>query len=318
MAIPLNPYALNSVQFLVFMGVLIAGAYVSLLLIRQWLRSGRPTSVDFAPADEPLDEYETAFLAGGSSRVWLLAVARLVGAGRLHLRDEATLEFQGVMNPAAHPIELVLAGAQPGDVRAARNLLEGPCETIRSTLAAQGLLVRPEAVRLYEGVAKAVTVLIMVVGGGRLAQGIYHGKPVIFLVIGLVIALFIGALIARFVPFRTRAGDEKLASLKAQFPTPTWDPSRVSSAARTEVPSLNTNQFTDWATPALAPAIALWGLPALAGHPAYDQVQQSMRSVVGSSNAGSACSSSSCSSASSCGGDSGGGGGGCGGCGGGD
>lgn len=294
----MNPFDLHGPDFLTLYGVFAAIAIVVILVFRRTVRSAGG-----AYGEPPkLDAYETAFLAGGGSRVVMLAIASAADDGLLKLKG-TLLEAQGNADAKTHPVVRTLVlGSRSMTLRNAREKLSTTCEAMRQSLQSHGLLVSDASRNLYAAAVGMIMGSLVVFGLIKFAVGVSRGKPIGFLTVLSIIAFFVMIIFIKNRPFRTIAGDAAVKKLQSTMPK---------KQAKT-VYQDSTAMPLGMATGGAAMMVALWGLPALAGHPEYEHFKQTLQPMhAGGADGGSSCSSSSCSSGSSCGG------GGCGGCGGG-
>ncbi|MFD0892608.1 TIGR04222 domain-containing membrane protein [Luteolibacter ambystomatis] len=259
------------------------------------------------------DPFDIAFLAGGAPRVTQLAVARLLKLDLIVWRKRWTGEYLAATGKptreSLHPVESALLtrvlGRREIGVAEACDCCRMRAEEIETRLAAAGL--RPTAKEKSRTGWQAVRplLLLMAVGGIKLAIGICRDKPVVFLAVGLFFTFIVTMAMMQTLLNRagilTKAGREMLAGLRAERATA----SRESGF----MPDL----------PLWSMGIALVGAYAITGIADADTIANSLNRHLsrptngGDTSGGSSCGTSGCSSG--CG--SGCGGGGCGGCGGG-
>jgi uncharacterized protein (TIGR04222 family) len=293
---PNSPLDLRGPDFLLFYGVLYAIALAMSLVMRAVVRRAVTPHGD----GSELDPYETAFLAGGGRRVALLGVSNLIDRGALEIRPhEMAVTPEGQHARAAHPVERAVLDARGGLTSAdLRQRLVAPCETIRYTLLTAGLLVSDPAVAAWRVLTVIAFGVILAIAAMKVATGVSRDKPVGFLVVAGFATLVTVIVLMRNAPFRSQPGERLLRRLRHARP----NRRKASPPGPSPVASI------------AGLGVALYGLDALAGHPQYRHLQQTMAPTTG--GGGSSCSS----GCGSSGGDSGGsscGGGGCGGCGGG-
>jgi uncharacterized protein (TIGR04222 family) len=214
----LDPFALNGPDFLLVFGPALLAAFGLGLLVRQAGRGG-------GPADPPpLGWQQTALLTDGPERLTEAAVARLAATGMAALSDDGkTLSAVGSPPTDLSPAErTVLAGLplSSGDQMAVLKLALAVGEAttdVRRQLDDAGLTVPDDRSR-WVGWLSAVPLAAVLVGLGlpRLITGVGNGKPVGFLVVGLVLGTLVAGLMRVCRPYRTRAGSRLRAALQRQ------------------------------------------------------------------------------------------------------
>lgn len=284
----LNPFDLAGPEFLLFYAALVVALAAIAWLTRVAVASGG----DAGPPDPTLDAYELACLAGGRSRVVLLAVASLVDRGHARLNGRSLSYRDRPLAQTLHPIERELIAREPGSTFAARHTLGNSIDAIEATLRGEGLTAGREAAWLARFAAVAALLVAIGVGAIKAVVGASRHRPILFLMMGIGLSVMAILPAVLLPPPLTARGRRLVAAMRRGRPR-----SRAEKAR-----------------PVLADAedaafVALYGLPALIAHPAYQDLRGGFESSSSSGgDGGSSCSSSSCGS--SCGG----GGGGCGGC----
>jgi uncharacterized protein (TIGR04222 family) len=305
-----NPYDLAGPDFLKLFAVLAlllcAGGWILRLLAQQ----GRPLHDPMA-----LDEYQTAYLAGGAGRTVNAAAVRLMKAGCLELAENNPPRIRLVAACLAgdHPLERAVVdsfGARKVlSVREIRVEVQPQLAVIHERLRTDGLLVSRTASLFGRWVPLTLSVALVLFAVGKIQVGMSRGRPVSFLVIG-TIALAIVTFVLFVRPlFRTAFGNQYLARLLRQHAS-------LEHSAR-----LNSN---DLSPQLLALALGLWGCGLVMPGHAATALKQHERyfgggCVTACGGGGGGCGGGGGGGAGSCGGGGGCGGGcgggGCGGCG---
>lgn len=293
-----DPFELKGMAFIPYFLQWFVVAVIAGLVVRSYCRRPGAQPIDAPPR---MDVYETAYLAGGASRVFTTALVRLQERGLVQIDSTGIVRQTGTLR-AARPDkvdEIVLeevgkqsgkelnprpgtnAIAQIADKRFAR-LIEGQYIPNAST--------RRWAIWLPSLIASAPFVLL---GFPRAYLGLTNDKPTGALIVVLIVTAIIAmAMFLRSI-HRTRRGDRMFDSLAKE--------------------NDRLKKLTPDATPELTTlAVAFFGFMVLSDIPAYAGIYSRMHSL-GNSGGGCSTVSSGCGG----GGDGGGGGGGCGGCGGG-
>jgi uncharacterized protein (TIGR04222 family) len=315
-----NPIAdMRGPEFLLFY----ACAIVVTLAWCWWaVRSGDPSAgAPPLPVPSQPDPYEIAYLRGGESEVARLAVFNLIESGYLQSHwagakswvdrreeppdpealgevERETLEWFSGSRPVA---ALFRASKLPAHLRPA-------CQPYWRRLHSEHLLMPPEVLRQGRLAQSLAGLLILVLGGYKLAIALSRGHTNVgFLILMAVVSQLVLAVACR--PARlTRRGRQYLHRLQLAFDRLKLQvraPLRDLAAAGPAVAAP--------ADPSLLLLVGLFGVPALAGT-GYDYYPQLLSPPASSSGCSSGTSSSSCSSSSCSSGSSCGGGGGCGGC----
>lgn len=144
--------------------------------------SGTPSHVDV---------YEAAWLAGGAGRVAATATTVLVDRGLMALEPErdATNAIQGaklIRTPlraelqTLHPVELALSRLPAGTVAAGTvaACLRGECVSIERRLRRAGLLQDTSFLPVDRAAVFALSLVLLVIGTQRVAQGLFGHLPV--------------------------------------------------------------------------------------------------------------------------------------------
>ena len=300
----LSVFDFDGREFLTFYAVAFVVALVWSLVLRS-----RSISRFSLPTGTPVkltDPYEIAFLAGGAARCAQVAIVRLIksgaiGWGKTRFTRESRLHATGSALPEFNDIERSIYVSVKSYGKKGMPLAEIPrmvgtrISGIEAKLAKLGL--RPTASEAGgRGCMTAFPMLIlMLVGGIKVAVGISRDKPVGFLILFLFVSFIVTALLLAGGKKLTPAGEKLLKDMRTDR-KPVTDPSDPMVASLC--------------------GIALFGVsgvgydPALAG---LDSELEKEISQMGKTNSSSGCGSGGCSS-----GCSSGCGGGCGGCGGGD
>jgi len=245
------------------------------------------------PVDR-LGPQQIAYLNGGDQLAVYAALGGLRGAGAIAGGPGKTLYQSGPMPAGVTPLDNAIYNAAGRRIRA-RDLssdqwVGAAVRQLREGLETQGLAVPPtrlRAVRLGWGSAGAAVVLI---GVGRLVDGIQNDKPVTFLMIAIALAITVTCLLLTRKRRATHAADHGLRALRKQheYLAPHQSPS-----------------YATYGATGAAMGVALYGTAALyTMDPAFaaEAEVQRINSAGGDAGGGT-----------SCGGGGGGGGGGCGG-----
>ncbi len=291
-----------------FFGVLVPALVLALLagLLVRFVLRGTQDAGGTTHAKQPLDWAEAAFLAGGPPRLAAAAIARLVAVGAATIDARGTL-VAGQSSPTGlSPVEEAAYGMLPfkkgsgaqrvREMQRLNNRVDGAFAPRYRSLVERGLALAPgQAWRASKLALAPFAAVLLGLGLPRLIFGWSSGKPVAYLVLVLIGAIFLGWLLFfGLAPnaYASRAGE---AALK-----------RAKSA---------TNRFADVQIgsaqdgDAGAMLVALFGPAVLAGSAMVALHDWLPRPAAASGSSG-------CATATGCG-SGGGGGGGCSGCGGG-
>jgi uncharacterized protein (TIGR04222 family) len=240
------------------------------------------------------------------------AVAAALGAltheGRLGF-EGGQLSVAGELPADAHPLERTLHGAVAARVTKLEELRRAAQEEIQRLeegLRGQGLLMEREQSARYK-LPRLLFVAALVPGVAKLVVGVTRDRPVLFLVLVLLGAGFVGWRSLARAPRRTRRGDKALKLLREEH-----ESLLMTASSGGTLPAMSGSL--------MALGVGLYGLDMLE-HTGVEGLRGYVAPVGnGGGDAGCGGGDSDCGGGdSSCGGDSGGGdGGGCGGCGGGD
>jgi len=294
-----NPLDYDGPSFLPFyIGAFVLGTAAA-AVVRHYLRPPGPDSGGL----RHLEPAEVAFLNGGSGLVLHSALASLISRNLVTMATRKIVKTAEPEPSDLSPVEKAvlrstgLVGVWAKDVGAQ---IDPEVQAVKVRLQIEGLVMEDEAANRNMLATWLVALVAPLTGAAKLAVGLSREKPV-----GILVAMLVVSAIVLLVAFtrrgwRSRKGDQALDSL------------RSSQAGYSSVGQHANANPTDYAM-----AVALFGIPALAGTAMYDDMRpiRQYANGTGSSGCGTSCGSS-CSSSSS-GGDSGGGGGGCGGGGGG-
>lgn len=307
----MGPFDLPGKQFLTGYIILIFLGICTSAFLRWYFRGGAAKSYP----TNPLDPYETAYLAGGGGQVVDALLAKLYSQGHLKADEGTSSLVAGTPLPAdAHSLEVAAlerigAGCKVGKVRKTLLGLKMPTERLYE----QGLLLRH---RLARYVPSLVMAIILSIGVVKIWVGLQRNAPVSWLVL-FCLGVFVVNLVFLFKSaFRSREGDFVLDEMR-----------RRNAQLRSGVLY---PQYANGETHAMAVALFGVGVLSAGSLPYYRDLfpNKPQRAEGGSGCSSSGCSSSGCTSSgcttsgctssggSGCGSGCGGGGG-CGGCGGG-
>ncbi|HEY9908433.1 MAG TPA: TIGR04222 domain-containing membrane protein, partial [Thermosynechococcaceae cyanobacterium] len=285
-----NPLNFTGPEFLTFYIVLIVVGLPLAFWLRNYLR--QPDGDPRRPFLK-LNDYETAYLAGGAGRVVDTAIASLVQQRSVKVLPSGILSLEQSVNPSRSFVEKSVAAEIEGDqpLWQIQQTAEKKTGSIRDRLVQLGLVLtqaQAQKARLYP-----ILLLLTLLGLGvaKIAVGLSREKPVSFLIFLCFVVTVWGLGLFKALPQRTRYGDRVLADLRDRFQR-----SNISSD-----------------DPQLPLLFALFGPEILVGSPFTD-----LESVfpVYSSRGGSDSGGGGIGGGGDSGGSSGCGGGGCGGCGG--
>ena len=245
--------------------------------------------------------YDVAYLNGSADLALCAALGAMYRSGTIATAGRGVVVAAQRPDARADELERAIHHVArlplPRQQLAAAGAVASVLHRIEQRLVAAGLLLtaqRRQRIRLAGGWVVAVAA----VGVARIAAGVANGRPVGFLVVGVVFLLAWGVLLVVAVPRRSRAGDARLRNLAVEH--------------RALAPSVR----PDWEVygPAgAALAVGVFGIGALwAADPAFATELAAQRAA--SASGGSSDGGGGGDSGSSCGGGGGGcGGGGCGG-----
>ncbi|MFG1950751.1 TIGR04222 domain-containing membrane protein [Micromonospora sp. NPDC048830] len=253
-----------------------------------------------------LGPQQVAFLNGGGQLAVWTALSGLRSAGAIGVRPDRRLTTGGPLPAGVTPLDQAIHHA------ASRNLFARELARdewvaralgdLREGLQRQGLALSPEQ-RAAARRGPFLLFALVMVGVFRLFAGLSNGRPVGFLVLGIIGVIVAAALLAR-VPWRTRAANAALRDLRR---------------SNTHLAPASSPAYATYGAAGAAMGVALFGTASLwvldPGFAEQAEIQRQALSGTGTSSGGSSCSGSSCGGGgSSCsGGSSCGGGGGCGG-----
>ncbi|MBE9033331.1 TIGR04222 domain-containing membrane protein [filamentous cyanobacterium LEGE 11480] len=295
----LNPLDMRGPDFLGFyfcLNMILIGAG---LILRQMLRAVAP-----ANSTPRLDDYETAYLAGGRNRLLQAVITKLADQGCVELDAKKQLTLVSPLPRDASRIDSDVATAIDGSTKL--HTLQFNADIISTTqqfrdrLIEQGLLLSPAQIQKIKLYPTLLILLSLGLGVMKIFVGMSLGRPVGFLcMIGFVL-LIVAVFFYGIDPDRTKAGDRLIAQL--------------TKTSKTQI------QLADSAEPNLVNNVALFGSSVLlaSGLEGFHSYLAPPVTTSSSSSTTSGCSTSSGSSCSSGCGSScvSGCGGGCGGCGG--
>jgi len=294
-----NPLDFDGPSFLGFYVV----SFLVAVVVAQVVKSlFRPPS-DKVAGYGTLAAEEIAMLNGGKGLVGNSALACLLREGLVTITSRTVKATGAPEPPGLTPIQAKILHASAGQgvyAKTALDAIEPEVDSIRQRLTDQGLLLTKET-RLQNAALSLLPIgLVMAVGIEKVIVGISRDRPVAFLIVLLVISTIVTLVFLANRPARSRKGDHVLNDI------------REGMAGFKAIATHNEASAVDYAT-----AVALFGIPVLAGSPYFSSMSSLAPSgSTTNSGCGTGCGSS-CSSSSS-GGDGGsscGGGGGCGGCG---
>lgn len=297
-------------------GVWFAGAYLAVLVsIVGILRAHGRIQRAAAAAAPTLDPYEVAWLAGGQDRVIGTALASLVDRGALKMKVQRaagkitggtcrrTLPSHGPLR--LHDVERALLADLPDgnvDKDQIRQVASDRFQPIARRLEGAGLLHRAGHLPRARAIAGGLLAILLVIGFGRLWQGLSLGFPVWYLVLLLLLTAVVTAQMFAATGCPTALGARVLAELALQPELL----QRVPSAGR---PIARGGAGTEASGAVLTLAFAVFGTQAVMAMNQFAGINYLLGSdsdsVTGDSK-----------SAAGCGSGCGGGCGGCGGCGG--
>lgn len=295
----LNVFDYRGAEFLAFY---VLGFTVSLVLSGVLVHLGRRGTASASASDDlPSDPYDVAILGGGEERMWHTALAALHARGRLDVdaphHSPATVAAidtrdAGDLPPAEQALLRALPTVGRKRVRDLKDALRATASATHTVLVTRGLMLTPAHHARLRWYAAAPMLVMIAVGCGKVLVGLTRGKPVFYLVMLVILSGVALVVRVRSVSGRTPVGEDAWRRLQGQRVRLQSGPAQPSHVAR---------------------AVALGGVAALAGLPAFGSLQRAMNLGNGG---GAGCGSSD--GGGGGGGDSGCGGGGCGGCGGGD
>jgi uncharacterized protein (TIGR04222 family) len=291
---PMNPLALPGPQFLLFYALFALAVLLALYFGRRTLEKGPLPTIGLK---EP---YLFACLSGGPAEVIRVATIGLVDRGLLTLvggtahlaREDAPALGQARIEKRI--LESFRGGASLASAAQAEGLLAAARADYEHRLVSFRLLPNGEARHLRQLLLVAALALLIGMGGAKIWVALKSGRTnVEFLIIEMILACIVAWKIHN--PYRTRRGDDYLASVRSLF--------------------ANLRQRADSLRPGSGSRDVLW-LTALFGvamlpsstFPAIAHVWPRATSTSSGSGCGSSGGGSGC-------GGGGGGGGGCGGCG---
>ena len=289
-----NVFNFRGPEFLKFFGWFALGMFVVAEIWRRLLIAGIPTPRPDTVS--PLDPYEVAYLAGKGPLAVNAAVVALSHAGRANVTSGGEVKLLSKPEPrGAHPLEqaIVRACVKPEGtpLKEIRPQAKGWLEEAQANLEERGLVYPRERARAARLWPLLFALIVPITALIKMIVGLSRGRPVGFLVLGLIVTLIYA--LARFCrwPFRTPAANERLSSLRRDNAPLKSHPIEQSAAAAAALPM----------------AIALFGLPVLQ-HTPHAALQKILVPRSAGDGSGDGC-------GGSCGSGCGGGGG-CGGCGG--
>lgn len=181
-----------------------------------------------------------------------VGIVRSVGAVP---RQASTLQ-QAIHGAAARPVPRRTLPAEPR--------VAGALNEIRDRLERAGLLLTADQRRSYRRPA-FLMLLVLVLGVARLVAGVANGRPVGFLLFGLLVVAVMSVILLVRIPVRTAAGDVALAAQRSRH-------TALSPAMR-----------PDWGTVgagAAALSVGVFGVGALmAAEPAFAEELEAQRSA---------------------------------------
>ncbi|HEV3386973.1 MAG TPA: TIGR04222 domain-containing membrane protein, partial [Gemmata sp.] len=306
----LNPFALEGINFLVFLVPMMIGAICLGLVMKSSMR-GPNTNPDEELSDLSWDR--VAYLAGGAPRLTTATVARLVARGSVQVDGERLVIGAGELPEGGTDLELTVLSALP-----CSNTPATLKQLVRAVDAAYADEARELESERYLMSANArlvarflailpILVVLLVFAMPRLVMGVSNNKDSGYLIAGSLFGMVVGVVIAFSGRLRlTRRGEYVLKNLKER--------------RRTLMVGSTWHGADDAAL-----AVALFGTLALSGSMLAGL--QTWYPRVTPTNPGGGCGTSDCGTGGcssggdggggGCGGGDGGGGGGCGGCGGG-
>jgi uncharacterized protein (TIGR04222 family) len=280
----------------------------AMFLIAVYIRHRGRALETATPAAETLDDvYAIATLNGGGTFAVNTAVVALVRRNLLEVDRSGGLRKVEAQSPPddLHPFERAVYDGVQGTVCHVKEVrakmtswMDGMIDHLRSV----GLVLKEASIALIQRRVFRLLMLIPLVGAVKIIIGLDRGRPVGFLVVGVIVASILIAVFLKKRPFRTRSGDAFLSQLQRQFPMPVF------------------NKRNDYIGPTAgvetcAMMAALYGTSVFLGTD-MNHLNAALNPSY-TNNSGSGCSSAGCGGGGDGGGSSGCGGGGCGGCGGG-
>ncbi len=208
-----GPLDWDGPTFLTFFAGMLCVSLAAGLLAR-WMPR---TPADIAPRPVKLSPCELAYLSGGRASAVYAAVAWLDAGGYVHLNPGLDYRmFQRRSPRDADPFVMQVWQAGSGTSRG-RSLDEvirrsAPAsDEIAERLTDLGLLLRSGRAASVRLMAAAMPVVVLGLGLAKVWVGFWRDKPVLFLVIGCVVAAVLAWWLGRAMrPPRTRRGDALL------------------------------------------------------------------------------------------------------------
>ncbi|HEY9859033.1 MAG TPA: TIGR04222 domain-containing membrane protein [Candidatus Obscuribacterales bacterium] len=165
-----------------------------------------------------LNTYETAYLAGGKSRVVEVAIAHLVEHKHLRLLPTERAFQIGLPLPSnSHFLEraVVRAVSKGGSIEDVRSLVEPLTAPISTHLQELGLLINQSQAKLAEWLVVLSVLAVLLLGISKILVGAVQDKPVGFLFMFCLVTTVIAGLLS-IKPHRNRYGDSVLKKLQRQ------------------------------------------------------------------------------------------------------
>jgi uncharacterized protein (TIGR04222 family) len=212
----MNPLALPGPQFLLFYALFALAVLLALYLVRRALENGPLPNLS---TKEP---YLFACLNGGPAEVIRVASIALVDRGLLTLtggtanvaREDAPTFGQARIEKTI--LDYFRGGASLSAAAQDKGLLAAASADYEHRLTSYRLLPNGEARHLRRLLLLAALALLIGMGGAKIWVALAAGRTnVAFLIIEMVLAVFLAWKIHN--PYRTRLGDDFLASVRSLF-----------------------------------------------------------------------------------------------------
>ncbi len=264
--------------------------FAAALVLKIFLQGGGVTRAPDLPTDDPVT---VALVAEGPKRATETILADFVHRGLLKADPKKRLLIASAdLRGESTLLERKLHGLSRGTGNTMKLMVEETERTLAAELRQcreQGWVHRAEQRNFIRWIVLLVALQGPLVGLLKIVVGMARGRPVGFLVVGVILTTVLACLIALRGVWRTRAGDAALRRLRNEQEGLKTNPLRGSAGAGDLLPL----------------AVALYGASVLPAAGMHDLRTAMMPLQSGGSDGGSSCSSSSC---------GGGGGSGCGGC----
>lgn len=259
-------------------------AYVLLVAITLFL-VGRVSRSGVSAGPDPVDVYESSFLAGGGSRALAAAVAGLIARGAFALAPQRSgkkaslsgaslnrLETPPLGGPLDPLEEAVLAATRPGavDMKALAEAVRPQTERIAGRLLDAGMLMPPRTLAESHLAVAVVLMLVCSLGVARMLVGFEDRSPMGAVLLAKVLVLTALAIIALSGPTEgpTPQGNAALARV-----SDTMAPLKVLSAgvgpASQGSLAMTRPPVAFGAVSAITAAVGLFGSAAVMADPRY-------------------------------------------------